>query len=102
MNLGLRRLEIVVIFAVAAVLAYAGTAWYFGITPGSGPLFLIPHPTVLNEREAILEALAESSNTTRISETERLTQLKILASSSTAKLPSTELRLQVLESLSHQ
>jgi hypothetical protein len=100
MNLGLRRFEIVLVFIVAAACAYAASSVYFGRLPDVGSLFLIPHPKVLNEREAVLEALAKSSSTTAESEAARLIQLNALASSSKAVLPSTEDRLKVLQQLS--
>ncbi len=100
MDLALRRFEIVLVFCVAAACAYAGAAWYFGVNPVSAPLFLIPRPVVLNEREAILDTLSERSIRHRLNEEARLKQLQVLASSTpvTHAISSDE-RLRLLNEL---
>lgn len=98
-TLALRRFEMVVVFLLAAVCAYAAATWYFGWKDGLfGPVTLIPQPQVLNQREALLRSLTRSSNVSTTTEEERLHTLAQLHSSSTPL--STELRLQVLQQLS--
>lgn len=101
MTLLLKRFEIVLVFLAAGACAYIGASWYFGDTDGAGPLFLIPRPTVLNAREALLDTLARSSQAPTATPVERLLQLSALASSSPSRhIPSSEERLKVLRQLS--
>jgi hypothetical protein len=103
MNLFLRRFEIVLI-GIVAVGTITFTALYLisGKEPSLNSIFLLPQPTVLNEKEAILKQLSASSEITHATEEERLDVLKSLQQeegTSSAPMPSVEDRLRVLEQL---
>lgn len=101
MRLALKRFEIVLVFLVAMVCAYFLSSYFFGGFSGVSDITLIPQPTVLNQREAVLDALSKSSGPPTVSPTQREQILNTLAASSSAKtLPSMEDRMRVLEQLS--
>ncbi|MEN9413506.1 MAG: hypothetical protein RLZZ342_593 [Candidatus Parcubacteria bacterium] len=104
MNLSLRRFEIILI-GIVAVGTLTFTALYLisGKEPSLDSVFLLPRPTVLNEKEAILRQVSASSEITDATEEERLGVLKSLQKeegTSSAPMPSVEDRLRVLEQIS--
>lgn len=89
------------VLLIGILLALIWSVYYFAPQAlENGPLFLIPKPVVTNEREAVLDALAKGSSTTPQDDTQRLDTLNALAATSSAKLPSRDDRLKVLEQLS--
>lgn len=108
MSLALRRFEIVAVFVVAALCAYAGAVWYFSPASTAGDLMLVPQPQVLNEKQAILDAVVRSSATTQgdaiPTEGERLqvlTDLNNVSSTSPEEEPTIDEQLDVLQQLSN-
>lgn len=101
MSFSLRRFEIVLVLLIGILLALIWSVYYFAPQAlQNGPLFLLPQPTVTNEREAVMNALAKSSSTTAQNDAQRLDTLNALAATSSAKLPSRADRLKLLEQLS--
>lgn len=102
MSLSLKRFEIALVFIVACVCAYVASSYLFGGFSSISDITLIPQPTVLNQREAVLDALSKSSGPPTVSPTQREQILNTLAASSSPKAPSMDERMRVLEQLSQK
>ena len=98
MKLALRRFEIFVVFAVAVVCAYFAAGYFFSVLPLDPTVYLIPRPAVMNEKEALLEALRTDSQ--NVPEEEKARVLHSLsASNGKATTMSAEEKLKMLEAV---
>lgn len=95
----------VVIFAVAALCAYAGAMWYgaWGESfAGIGTATLIGQPEILNQREAVLDALQKSSTGPAVpldAREEALAELEASSQHNPVAMPDDSARIQALEQL---
>lgn len=105
MDLSLKRFEIFIVFLVA-LFVLAAVAVFFFLPGGDAKvrsILLLPQPVVINEKEAILRQVSESSAQPVASLTQRAQTLDSLsATAATTGAPNVEVRLRILEQLSKQ
>lgn len=104
MNLSLQRFEIVAVFAIALICSYFVTSHFFSILPTDSTVYLIPQPSVMNEREALLRSL-QSADAKAIPEDHKAEVLHAVSAPTSAKSQQISVaeKLKVLQQLSkHQ